>query len=151
MSATYGMSAAGIVGAGFAAILAALIPDPKFMTVHRITVDPVSGAVTAERSIHRDAVSDWSVTIVPDATQALAPGAPTCQTRAGPNLHEGWSNYSQSKRALRVLSMDDWVWDSGCWDRLPAGQHHMWITWTPRDETPAVTGHWLFEKIAPKG
>lgn len=112
----------------------AVIPDAPqpFMTIH--SMEYADGHVYVDRTVeepHR--VADWRVTVV-----STEEDAPSCQTVAGPELHQGWSDYDAG-RTQNSFTLDVWVGDEGCADRLSDGEYLMFVTWTPRDDTPPVT------------
>jgi hypothetical protein len=138
-----GQTIAGIAAIGVAAQatlfgVGALIDEPKYMTVHKMTV--LGPDVEVERTIHRKAIADWRVTVV----SALREG-PSCQTVPGSNRDEGWSLYSPGHGGA-AMSLDLWAGDPGCFDRLDPGDYHMFVTWTPRDGTPPVVARADFKK-----
>ena len=111
-----------------------LIPDPQkpFMDVHKMEYS--DGQVFAERTVLSPVrIADWRVTVVANGVTA-----PSCQTVPGMDLHEGWSKYEPGTRNSS-MSLDEWVGDPGCFDRLTPGSHTMFVTWTPRDDSPPVT------------
>ena len=118
---------AGITGG------ALFFPPPPFMAVTEVTV--TGEDVTAEREIFRYVVADWRVTVV---SKNADKGAPSCQTIPGYKLHEGWSDYRTSDKATRTMSLDVWVGDTGCAERLTPGDYLMFVTWTPRDGSPPI-------------
>lgn len=125
---------------GVSVIIYFVFPPKPFLTIHEMRV--VGGDVVASRTVHGpDRVADWRVTVVHDGSDK-----PSCQTIPGPELHEGWSRYSADQKKERVWPMDVWVGDPGCWERLADGPHDMFVTWTPRDNTPPVTARAQFTK-----
>ena len=121
---------------------AVLVPEPKdppFLIVHDLAYD--AGYVTAKRTIVREGVADWRVTIASEDR-----GAPYCQTIPGQNRDEGWSIYKPAGTAVTTFTLDVWVGDPGCDDRLEPGPHQMFVTWTPRDKTEPVTASIDFVK-----
>jgi hypothetical protein len=132
-----------IGGAIFAGINGAsdlFLGPERFMEVG--SVEYSNGIVSAERIIHVDRiVADWRVTIV-----GVEQDAPLCQTVPGAALHHGWSIYRGNDPIHTEMSLDDWVGDSGCADRLENGEHMMFITWTPRDGSEPVSTITTFER-----
>lgn len=98
--------------------------------------------VTVTRTVHgKGIVADWRVIIV----KSGAPN-PVCQTKAGPNMHQGWSVYSSKDSATQTFTIDDWVGDAGCYDRMPAGEYTQYVTWTPRGPEQPVRFTYTFKK-----
>ncbi|MGB0903078.1 hypothetical protein [Halocynthiibacter sp.] len=132
----------GIAGGIIAinAAIGAILPTPAFLEVHDMTV--VGDQVRVVRSVPGPAgVADWTVVVVADATDA-----PSCQTVSGPLLHQGWSKYSASPKREISMHLDVWVGYEGCYDKLAAGKHDMFVTWTPRDGRPVVSARTTFTK-----
>ena len=116
-----------------------LFVPPAFIEVHDMTVD--AGVVHVERSYNSDGplVADWRVTVVGEGRDD-----PSCQTVAGPALHQGWSVYEGPYRAIRNFHLDVWTGDPGCLERLDPGAYQMFVTWTPRNGSPPVTAYTEF-------
>lgn len=130
-----GASAAGV---GFLIFLA--LPDQPFLTVHEMKV--VGDQVAVTRSVPEPAgVADWSVVVVGDGVNA-----PSCQTQAGPHIHEGWSVYSPSPARSVSMHLDQWVGYPGCYEKLTEGRYDMFVTWTPRDGSTIATARTSFVK-----
>lgn len=115
--------------------ISSITPTAKFMTVH--SVDMIGDQVQTIRSVHvrgpGEVVADWSVVVVGEDMDA-----PSCATIHGPSLHEGWSRYKDKSRSPSTMSLDVWVNDPGCYERLRTGDYKMHHTWTPRDGSPPV-------------
>lgn len=126
------------------AVLWLVMPTPVFMTIHSMEV--VGDQVKSERSVHvagsGEVIADWRVTVVREDRRS-----PSCQTLPGPDLHQGWSAYTDAERKKTTMHMDKWVGDPGCMARLEAGEHDMFVTWTSRDGSPPVTAlhHFIIE------
>ncbi|MEL7281334.1 MAG: hypothetical protein AAGK79_13320 [Pseudomonadota bacterium] len=126
-----------MIGGGFAIGLAggvALLPErpQPFMTVHSMVYS--DGRVHADRTFFAPSrVADWAVTIVSEVDDP-----PSCNTIKGLGLHQGWSRYSPGRNASD-FSLNEWVNDPGCLERLTPGLYSMYVTWTPRDGSPPVT------------
>lgn len=135
MSATHTYLAAGAVAVALNGLVSWILPPADdFMTVHDVVYS--NGTITAERTIIEGGVADWRVTIVSNTDKP-----PTCNTNAGPGLHEGWSDYAASERGVRSMPLDVWVGDDGCLARLRMhpGTYTQYVTWTPRDGRDPVT------------
>lgn len=115
------------------------VPSYPYMQVYDMEV--TGETVTVDRRIERELIADWRVTVVKDKVDG-----PSCATRPGPEEHEGWSRYVPSERSSRTMSMDIWVGDEGCWERLIPGNYVMHVTWTPRDGSEPVTAREAFTK-----
>ena len=123
-------------------LVASAVPPAPFIEVHSTEV--VGDQVFVERTVNGPgrAIADWRVTVVNVETDQ-----PYCQTFAGQELHEGWSVYTPVDRGLISMSLDDWVGDEGCYERLtPDVEYVMLVTWTPRDERDPVTDRRRFIK-----
>lgn len=126
-----------IAGGGVIGLVLVFLTEPlalhnrEFMTVHEVSYE--GGEVEAVRTFHRDATADWTVTIVPPGQKS-----PICKTIPGEQMHAGWSDYERGRRVVDKMSLDVWVGDTGCHKRLSDTPYNMWVTWTPRDGTPAV-------------
>jgi|GEM_PF-5111629 len=120
--------AGGLLLAGAAALMTnPFFGEDPFLRV--INLEYSNGKIYVEREIPGPfTVADWRVTVVGSAQDA-----PYCQTVPGPKMHQGWSPYKPSPRAISDMSLDIWVGDPGCFDRLEPGEYLMLITWTPRD------------------
>jgi hypothetical protein len=127
---------AASVGAALIAMGDFIVPSQApFMTVHSVELS--AGQVTADREFHRDVVTvaDWNVVVVD-----VIKDGPSCWTHAGPNPHEGWSQYPPTDRAASEMSLSTWVGHEGCEARLVSGSTYtMLMTWAPRDGSPVVT------------
>ncbi len=129
MSATHTYLAAGAVALTLNAIAGAILPVASdFMIVHGVTYS--DGYIAIDRTIVKAGVADWQVTVVSDDGTS-----PTCNTVHGSNLHEGWSDYEVSDRDQRTMTLDEWVNDPGCLERLQEkpGDYTQYVTWSPRD------------------
>lgn len=143
---TYG---AIIIGAAFGIGGSATIPLPEkpFLTVNSKSVS-AEGQVVIDREINVDfVIADWRVTIVEsrEGSDDIESERPVCTTIPGTRLHEGWSDYSRQSGPV-PMSLDVWVGDPGCWDRLPPGEYKEFVTWTPRDGSPPVSHSSVFKK-----
>lgn len=114
-----------------------LAPTP-FMAVEKMTVSD-DLKVTASRQVYRDAVAEWDVVVVGKAREA-----PACRTIPGEGKHEGWSPYEKDQKRELSFSLDDWVFDPGCADRLTPGQYKMSVIWKPRDGSPVIEAETTF-------
>ena len=133
-------SVGGVIVVGFMSLVTqAYAPQAVFMTVHSLEYE--AGQITADRTVREpSAIADWRVTVVSDDEDS-----PTCQTIPGGSIHEGWSRY-RAGRGLSEMSLDVWVGDPGCYDRLESGPMEMFVTWTPRDTRLPVTSYLKFNK-----
>lgn len=114
--------------------VSALVPRVDFLTVHDIHYEN-NGVILADRTINRGVVADWRVTVVPDDRDG-----PICNTVPGSGIHEGWSAYQRSPRTVRRFTIDEWVGDPGCYERLNKGElYGMYVAWTPRGEDGPVS------------
>lgn len=140
MNAHFPTILGAVTGVVCLVILWLLWPQKPFMTVYEMTV--VQDRVRVDRQISGDMAvpADWLVTVV-SKTQ----DAPSCQTVTGPELHQGWSVYKPSERAVTAFSLDEWVGDPGCYKGLIAGAYHMFVTWTPRNDRLPVSAHTTFK------
>ena len=126
----FGLIAAASLGLSFS--VGSYLFEQPFLTVHEISY--VDGTIYADRTVNRSVVGDWRVTIVQEDRDG-----PTCNTIPGTDIHEGWSPYSASPRQVRSFSLDVWVNDTGCLERLEKGsEHHMFMSWSPRDDSDPV-------------
>lgn len=116
-------------------------PPPKpFLEVS--SMEFADGRVVATRQINApDTIADWRVTVVSTSGKA-----PSCATIPGPREHEGWSEYTAQPMGQNDFSLDVWVGDEGCLERLVAGEYNMYVTWTPRDGRSPVTAKSTFTK-----
>lgn len=132
---SHAIAGSSALGVSFLVAQNVLAPPP-FIEVHQLFVD--QDTVFVERSYNVDgtAIADWRVTIL-----GVGADAPACQTISGPEEHEGWSRYSGPQRLFRNMPLDVWVGDPGCFERLDAGEHQMFVTWTPRDGTYPVAAY----------
>jgi hypothetical protein len=131
----------GIVLAGMATIVTnPLLPDPKFLRV--VSIEQVGSDVKVDRIISGpNTVADWRVTVVGHGHDA-----PYCQTIPGRKMHQGWSDYVAGHEAGKTMSLDVWVADTGCYQRLTSGVYTELTTWTPRDGREPVTYRRKFTK-----
>lgn len=131
----------GIVLAGMATIATSpLLPQQKFMRV--VSIEQIGSDVRVDRIITGpNTIADWRVTVV-----GLGVNAPYCQTMPGRKMHEGWSNYTAGREAGKKMPLDEWVADSGCYQRLTSGVYTELTTWTPRDGREPVTFRREFTK-----
>lgn len=130
-----------LTGLGVTALIFMAVPEKPFLEVNAL--DVVGDEVIVERRINAPkTIADWRVTIVRHDKQE-----PACQTIPGPKLHEGWSVYEESENNVKVMSLDVWVGDTGCYDRLTPGTYDMFITWTPRDGRNPVPQTVTFDVI----
>lgn len=133
MSTTNFLIGGAVVAGALQIAVSALLPDVDFLTVHDIGYE--NGVVQADRTINRSEVADWRVTVVP-----VDRDGPICNTIPGPEMHQGWSPYVQSERATREFSLDVWVGDPGCFERLNKNEpYSMYMAWNPRGEDEAVS------------
>jgi len=117
-----------------------MLGHEQFMRVNSIAYE--NGKIYTDRTIYANRmVADWNVTIVGETRNA-----PFCKTIAGDGIDQGWSIYSRDKRKTSVLTLDEWVGDDGCADRLTAGQYSMFVTWVPRDGGPPVSATLHFDR-----
>lgn len=137
---------AAIGGAFFVALASSIIklvtPDPAFLTVHRLEV--IGPNVVAERSVSPPGgVADWHVIVIPEKSASET----VCKTRPNVAAGIGLSVYTPSEARVQTFHMDDWVGDTGCWDRMEPGKYEMWVYWNPRDENiEGTSAHIFFEK-----
>ena len=132
----------------FATILAGLfklggaVTEPQFMTVESMSFHDGRVYVTSQINANY-VIADWQVAVVSSEAEA-----PSCSTKKGPNLHEGWSAYKVRPMSSVDFSLDVWVNDVGCLERLIASgytEYKMFVTWTPRDGSEPVTAKTEFE------
>lgn len=116
-----------------------LFPEPEFLNVIEIT--QVGDQVGVSRIVNgQKTVADWRVTVV-----GVGVDAPYCQTTPGPEMHQGWSPYAPGRGRIE-MSLDVWVGDTGCFERLVPGDYIEITTWTPRDGRKPVTHRRTFTK-----
>lgn len=141
------MYTAQITGAGLGLLtLAATFPvfsiyfEQPFMRVHKMEVE--GREVIVDRSYPRSGrtVADWSVVVV-----RRDGDSPSCVTKHGLELHQGWSVYDGGTGAEEAFPLDFWANDEGCADRLEPGEYEMFVTWTPRDGSDPVTARTEFD------
>lgn len=126
------LGAVGAATLGLSYVAGVALFELPFLTVHDISY--TDGIVYADRTVNHSTVGDWRVTIVQEDRDG-----PTCNTIPGPDIHQGWSPYSENPRAVRTFPLDVWVGDPGCLERLQKGEpHHMFMNWTPRDDSDPV-------------
>lgn len=133
MSLTNTVLGAAFVAGSMQIAITVALPEEKFLAVH--SVDYSDGHVTADRTLRWETVADWHVTLVSSMDDA-----PVCQTIHGAGHHEGWSKYSALGRSESSMHLDIWVGAPGCLERLKSspGEYSQYITWAPRDDSPAV-------------
>lgn len=120
----------------------AILSDPPFLRVVEISATDGGAGVYVVREIPGpDGIADWRVTVVAESDDA-----PACATIPGPRLHEGWSDYTTAESYVQTMTLDVWVGDPGCFDRLQPGPHTEYVTWTPRDGRDPVTHTRTFTK-----
>lgn len=127
MSFTNTVIGGGLVFGGLTMLVQALpTPEPPpFLEV--FSVEQEGENIRSTRRINSTGRADWRVVII-----APEDPIPVCYTRPGPEPHEGWSIYRKGPTAERVMLLDIWVNDPGCYERLEACVTYQEITtWTP--------------------
>lgn len=95
------------------------LPEPAFIAVRELSVS--NGYVTLDRAIRRpDVIADFQVVVVDEAT-----GLAVCHGT-------GWAEFETDESRVKTFTLDDYVGDPGCWERL-SGEYTMYTTWSPRD------------------
>lgn len=135
---TIALAASAIIGFSLVWTVDDLIaPQAPFMSISEL--DVIGSNVRSVRQIREpDRISDWQVLVF-----ELDGNAPLCETFSGPEEGQGWSYY-EAGYYERLMTLDDWVGDEGCYDRLEPGIYGMSVTWTPRDSSPAVNAYTEF-------
>lgn len=110
-------------------------PAVPFMEVDSMTFR--DGRVYVQSQINVDyVIADWQVAVVSTESDK-----PSCSTKKGPKIHEGWSPYTEREMSGIDFTLDVWVNDVGCLERLQASgynEYKMFVTWTPRDGSRPV-------------
>ena len=114
-----------LIGAVF---VGAALPDADFMRVSRMEYD--NGVVQFERTISRNQVADWSVTVVEGD---------------GPDVCHGGGSaaYTKSEPEIQPMPLDVFVGDT-C-DLIPGKTYTIYAHWVPRDGGPTVSKSQTFE------
>lgn len=127
-------------GLTFGLVAVGIWPEAPFLEVEGM--DYVGGRVVVTRQINEpNTIADWRVTVV-----SAEGKAPSCATIPGDLEHEGWSEYTAQPMSENDFSIDVWVGDKGCLERLVAGDYNMYVTWTPRDGRSPVTAKTSFTR-----
>lgn len=114
----------GAVAAGGAAVVNAVHDwreSRPFMHVSRLDVSPVGSVLFEREVVSPPTFADWSVVIV-----GSIDSDPICEGH-------GWAEYTPSEPQIKVMTLDEFSGDSGCWERMGPGEYRGRAYWVPRD------------------
>jgi len=105
--------------------------SPDFIEIHEINVR--DDVVFVDRSIHGVTPSNWAVDVFNDRQGKICSGN-----------SDGEHTYRNSPRKTAEFSIDVYVGDEGCSERLIDGYRYtMTIEWIPSDVEISPVYHWL--------